>query len=170
VSGQSLVHPVTSSLIPTMIYTGIDLIEIARIERAVARWGDRFLRHVYTAAELAACRERAASLAARWAAKEAVAKLLGVGLRGLGAAAKPRDAVAWTEIEVLSDPHGRPALTLYGSAAERFNALALGPIALSLSHTREHAIASAVAQTNEGRTANDQGAYGEAQAESALER
>ena len=67
-----------------MLYTGIDLIEIARIERAVARWGDRFLLRIFTPAELAAYRERLPSLAARWAAKEAAAKLLGVGLRGLG--------------------------------------------------------------------------------------
>src|SRR5689334_5951976 len=132
-----------------MLYTGIDLIEIERIARAAERWGDRFLVRVFTPAELALYRARPASLAARWAAKEAVAKLLGVGLRGLGGAGRPNDALAWTEIEVLPDPHGRPALTLYGRAAERAQALGLGAIALSLSHTREHAIASAVAATND---------------------
>src|SRR5215211_1131670 len=129
-----------------MIYTGIDLIEIERIAHAVERWGDRFLLRVYTPAELALYRSRPASLAARWAAKEAVAKLLGVGLRGLGGVRRPEDALAWTEIEVLSDPQGRPALALHGRAAERARSLGLGPIALSLSHTRQHAIASAVAQ------------------------
>lgn len=128
-----------------MLYTGIDLIEIERIARAVERWGDRFLDRVFTPAELAIYRTRPASLAARWAAKEALAKLLGVGLRGLGGAGRPGDALAWTEIEVLSDPQGRPALTLHGRAAERARALRLGPIALSIAHTREHAIASAVA-------------------------
>jgi holo-[acyl-carrier protein] synthase len=132
-----------------MLYTGIDLIEIERIARAIERWGDRFLDRVFTPAELAIYRARPASLAARWAAKEALAKLLGVGLRGIGGAGRSGDALAWTEIEVLSDPQGRPALTLHGRAAERARALGFGPIALSLSHTREHAIASAVAQADD---------------------
>jgi holo-[acyl-carrier protein] synthase len=139
-----------------MLYTGIDLIEIERIARAIQRWGDRFLDRVFTPAELANYRSRPASLAARWAAKEAVAKLLGVGLRGLGGAARPEDALAWTEIEVLSDPQGRPALVLHGRAADRARGLGLGPIALSLSHTREHAIASVVAQVDEGRMTKDE--------------
>ena len=132
-----------------MLYTGIDLIEIERIARAIERWGDRFLDRVYTPTELAIYRARPASLAARWAAKEAVAKLLGVGLRGLGGAGRPGDALAWTEIEVLSDAQGRPALTLHGRAAARARTLGLGLIALSLSHTREHAIASAVALSDD---------------------
>ncbi|MBK9713932.1 MAG: holo-ACP synthase [Kouleothrix sp.] len=132
-----------------MLYTGVDLIEIARIEHAIERWGDRFLRRVFTLAELAAYRGRAPSLAARWAAKEAAAKLLGVGLRGIGAAGRASGAVAWTEIEVLSDAQGRPTLTLYGAAADRARAMRLGQIALSLSHTREHAIASVVALDEE---------------------
>jgi len=141
-----------------MLYTGIDLIEIERIARAIERWGDRFLDRVFTPAELAIYRARPASLAARWAAKEAVSKLLGVGLRGLGGSGRPGDALAWTEIEVLSDPQGRPALTLHGRAAERARAIGIGPIALSLSHTREHAIASVVAQADEGRRTNDESA------------
>jgi holo-[acyl-carrier protein] synthase len=128
-----------------MLYTGVDLIEIARIERAVARWGERFLRRVYTPAELAAYRGRLPSLAARWAAKEAGAKLLGVGLRGLGAVERAADAVAWTESEILADAQGRPLLALHGRAAERASALGLAELALSLSHTREHAIAFVVA-------------------------
>ena len=128
-----------------MLYTGIDLIEIARIEQAVARWGERFLGRIYTPAELAAYRGRLPSLAARWAAKEAAAKLLGVGLRGIGAAERPANAVAWTEIEILNDASGRPALRLTGRAAARAALLGISEIAISLSHTREHAIASAVA-------------------------
>ena len=131
-----------------MLYTGIDLIEIARIERAVARWGERFLQRIYTPAELRAYRQRLPSLAVRWAAKEATAKLLGVGLRGLGGSVeKPATAVAWTEIEVLGDASGRPALYLHGRAATQAQTLGLAHIALSLSHTREHAIASVVATT-----------------------
>ena len=128
-----------------MLYTGIDLIEIARIERAVERWGERFLRRVFTLAELTTYRARVPSLAGRWAAKEATAKLLGVGLRGIGAADRPTEAVAWTEIEILGDAQGRPTLTLHGRAAARARELGLGPLALSLSHTREHAIAHVVA-------------------------
>jgi holo-[acyl-carrier protein] synthase len=128
-----------------MLYTGIDLIEIARIERAVARWGDRFLGRVYTPAELAACRGRLPSLAARWAAKEAAAKLLGVGLRGLGAAESAAAAVSWTEIEVIGGMGARPSLRLHGRAAERARALGLAELSLSLTHTREHAIACVVA-------------------------
>ena len=133
-----------------MLYTGIDLIENVRIERAIARWGERFLRRVYTTAELAAYRGRTRSLAARWAAKEAAAKMLGLGLRGLGAADRPESAVAWTEIEILSDAQGRPTLTLAGRAAERARELGIATIALSLSHTREHAIASVVAVGGDG--------------------
>jgi holo-[acyl-carrier protein] synthase len=129
-----------------MLYTGIDLIEIARIERAVARWGERFLQRVYTPAELAVYRYRLPSLAARWAAKEAVAKLLGVGLRGLGAADRSAEAVAWTDIEIVGDARGRPALALHGRAAARAHALSLVELSLSLSHTREHAVACVVAR------------------------
>lgn len=131
-----------------MLYTGIDLIEIARIERAVARWGERFLQRVFTPAELAAYRGKLPSLAARWAAKEATAKLLGVGLRGLGAADRPIDGVSWLEIEILGDAQGRPVLTLDGRAADRARALRLAELSLSLSHTREHAIACVVALAN----------------------
>lgn len=128
-----------------MFYTGIDLIEIDRFAAAAARWGERFLARVFTDAERDACGGRVSSLAARFAAKEAVAKLLGVGLRGLGAGERATSALGWREIEVLRDDAGRPILVLYGRAQARANALALGPIALSLAHTRLHAVASAVA-------------------------
>lgn len=128
-----------------MVSTGVDLIEIARIQQAVARWGERFLRRVFTGAELARYRERLPSLAARWAAKEAVAKVLGVGMRGLGAAGRSAQAVAWTEIEVLGDAQGRPVVQLYGRAAMRAQELGVLELSLSLSHTREHAIACVVA-------------------------
>jgi holo-[acyl-carrier protein] synthase len=127
-----------------MLYTGVDIVEVSRIERAVERWGERFLRRVYTPAELAAYGGRAASLAARWAGKEAVGKLLGVGLRGMGGG-ETSAALAWTDIEILSDAFGRPTLTLRGAAAERARALGLGAISVSLSHTREHAVAFAAA-------------------------
>lgn len=131
-----------------MLYTGVDIVDVARIERVAQRWGERFLRRVYTPAELAAYGGRVPSLAARWAAKEAVGKLLGVGLRGLGGA-HGGAALPWSEIEVLSDAAGRPVLTLHGSAAERARVLGIGQIAVSLSHTREHAVAFVVAMSRD---------------------
>ena len=128
-----------------MLYHGIDLIEIERFAAAVTRHGERFLTRVFTPAECQRYAGRTASLAARWAAKEAAAKLLGVGLRGLGAAAWRGTPIGWHEVEVLSDPHGRPTLTLCGGAAERAERLGIGSIAVSLSHTRQHAVASLVA-------------------------
>src|SRR5262249_44169048 len=138
-------HPLTPSPVHNMIYTGVDLIEIARIERAIARWGERFLRHIYTPAELAAYRSRPPSLPARRAAKQSVPNVLGAGLRGLGGGERAAEAVAWTEIEVVGDARGRPRLALYGRAAERARALGIVELSVSLSHTREHAIACVVA-------------------------
>jgi holo-[acyl-carrier protein] synthase len=128
-----------------MLYHGVDLVEIARIEQATKRWGERFLQRVYTPAEIAAYRDKPSSLAARWAAKEAIAKLLGVGLRGLGAGPQAQDAVALTEIEVLSDEVGRPTVQLHGRAAARAAQLGISEIAISLTHTESQALASAIA-------------------------
>jgi holo-[acyl-carrier protein] synthase len=133
-----------------MIYHGIDMIEVARVSSAAERFGERFLRRVFTAAELDRYRGRPESLAARFAAKEAAAKLLGVGLRGLGAGPRP-DAVAWTEIEVLADQRGRPTIALAGAAAERAAQLGLSEFAVSLSHTGALALASVVAIGGAGR-------------------
>ncbi len=119
-----------------MLAVGIDLIEIARIEEAVARFGDRFLERVYTAGEMATCGGRVPALAARWAAKEAAAKALGTGI----------GAVDWREIEILSEANGRPALRLHGRAAEVAAGLGLTQWAVSLSHSQTHAIACVVAR------------------------
>lgn len=145
-----------------MLYTGIDLIEISRLKQAVERWGTRFLRRVFTPGELADCgcgtdppqpnapqpRPNFASLAARWAAKEATAKALGVGLRGLGGARQPPDCsnlrIAWTDVEVVRTAPGRPLLRLHGRAAQAAAAYGLCELALSLSHTNTHAVASVV--------------------------
>ncbi len=118
---------------------GVDLVEIVRIEQAVARWGERFLRRVYTPAEIAYCGSRAASLAARWAAKEAASKALGTGW----APQLPHAAgwIDWIEIEVERLPSGQPSLRLHGKAQTRAAALGIVDWQLSLSHTREHAIA-----------------------------
>jgi holo-[acyl-carrier protein] synthase len=119
-----------------MLRTGVDIIEIARIEQAIARHGERFLQRVYTPAEIAAYRDRPWSLAARWAAKEAVSKALGTGL----------GEVAWTDIEVLGDERNAPTLRLSGRALEMAQALGLQEWAISLSHTDKLAIAFVVAR------------------------
>ena len=120
-----------------MLRTGVDLIEVNRIEKTIARFGDRFLNRVFTEHELEYGAGRPHVLAARFAAKEAVSKLLGLGIQH-------RDGVDWLEIEVLSGERGDPTLQLFGRAAARAQELGLHEIALSLSHTREHAIAMVV--------------------------
>lgn len=131
-----------------MLYTGIDIVEIERIERALQRWGQRFLQRVFTAAEQRDAGGRPRSLAARWAAKEAAAKALGIGVSGPGAAAAVGAGVAlrWHEIEVRRAAGQPPQLVLHGSAARRAAALGWHAVALSLSHGRQFAIALVVAQ------------------------
>jgi holo-[acyl-carrier protein] synthase len=125
-----------------MLTTGIDLIEIPRIEAVATRFGERFLKRVYTSAELDYCRGRSGELAVRFAAKEAVAKALGVGLVHIGT-----NGVGWREIEVLQDPLGKPQLILHGRAQSRAEALALREWSLSLTHASQIAIAFVVAST-----------------------
>ncbi|HEY4009853.1 MAG TPA: holo-ACP synthase [Acidobacteriaceae bacterium] len=120
---------------------GTDIIEIARIEHSLTRFGDAFLRRIYTAGEIAYCQAKpktaAESFAARFAAKEAAAKALGTGIsRG----------VTWRELEVRRLPGQRPTLHLSGRAAELAARLGVRHLALSLSHTRELAIAVVVAE------------------------
>jgi holo-[acyl-carrier protein] synthase len=117
---------------------GVDLVEIPRIARAIARWGDRFLERVYTHDEILHCRGRVSELAARFAAKEAISKTLGVGIWWRG-------GIAWTEAEVRSNRLGKPEVRLYGRAAEYARQQGLDEWSVSLSHTREHAIAMVVA-------------------------
>lgn len=124
-----------------MLTTGVDLIEISRIERALARHGDRFLERVFTPAEIVYCRARPAELAARFAAKEAVSKALGVGVRMMA-----RDGINWREAEIVGDARGKPLVRLHGRAAERAAELGLSEWAVSLSHAKDHAIAFVVAQ------------------------
>ena len=119
---------------------GTDLIEIARIERSVQRYGAAFLRRIYTPGEIAYCmakKNSAESLAARFAAKEAGAKALGTGIsRG----------VSWKELEVRRAPGQRPELHLSGRAAQIAAALGVTRLSLSLSHSRELSIAVVVAE------------------------
>lgn len=120
---------------------GTDMIEIARIEHSLARFGDSFLERIYTPAEIAYCRLKkrtaAESFAARFAAKEAGAKALGTGIsRG----------VTWREFEVRRLPGQRPTLHLSGRAATIAASLGMRHLSLSLSHTRELAIAIVIAE------------------------
>ncbi len=114
---------------------GIDIIETARIRGVLERHEERFLGRVYTDWERAYCRRNVLHLAGRWAAKEAVSKVLGLGVRGVG----------WREIEIKRTPLGQPTVTLHGRAEERRRALGLtGPVAVSISHIRDLAVAVAV--------------------------
>jgi holo-[acyl-carrier protein] synthase len=117
------------------IATGVDLIEIARIEEVVARHGKHYLERIFTPAELEYCGKRAESLAGRFAAKEAVAKALGSGIGD----------VTWKEIEVLGDEQNAPTLTLHGNAAAKAKKLGLMNWSVSISHSQSHSIALAVA-------------------------
>jgi holo-[acyl-carrier protein] synthase len=128
-------YPLTTfnAMIPSL-RTGIDLIEIDRFENAVQRHGDRFLERVFTSRELSEVGEKMASLAARFAAKEAVSKALGTGI----------GSISWREIEILRGPSGEPTLVLHGEARRLSQDLRLESWSISLSHSHTHAIAMVV--------------------------
>lgn len=118
-----------------ILRTGVDLIEIERVTRVIEHHADRFLTRVYTPAELEEVGQNNASLAGRFAAKEAVAKALGTGI-GL---------IAWKEIEIRRGPEREPMLYLHGEAAELARQLGLHTWSVSLSHSASHAVAMVVA-------------------------
>lgn len=121
-----------------MIRTGVDLVEIDRVQASALRFGERFLRRVFTPEELAICGGRPASLAARFAAKEAVAKALGTGIWRCG--------IEWTDIEILRDEETRePLLVLHRAAAKRSDQIGAKQWSVSLTHSRETAVAFTVA-------------------------
>ncbi len=122
-----------------MLTTGIDIVEIPRIERAINRYGQRFLARIYTPLEIAVCRGRSSELAARFAAKEAVSKALGVGIFNA-------EGIGWKEVEVLPTRLGKPLVYLYGKALAQAQALGLEEFALSLTHDGGLALAFVVAQ------------------------
>ena len=122
--------------------SGVDLIEIERVREALQRHGERFVRRVFTPAELSdvcgdnrAYAQFAPSLAARFAAKEAAAKALGCGIGDVG----------WQEIEILRSPNQSPHLHLHGAAQTLAASLGLSTWSVSLSHTASHALALVVA-------------------------
>lgn len=120
---------------------GIDMVDCTRFGEMIARYGDRFLQRLFTPAELAYClgrKRQTEHLAGRFAAKEAVLKLLGTGLqRGM----------KWTEIEVTNEPSGQPRVKLTGQCRHIAGQRRLGEILVSISHITTHAIASAVASS-----------------------
>ncbi len=115
--------------------TGVDLIELERVEAVIQRYGQRFLERVFTPRELAEVGENVASLAVRFAAKEATAKALGTGIGDVG----------WQEIEILRGPARQPNLYLHGRASDLADNLELETWSLSLTHNQSHAIALVVA-------------------------
>ena len=117
-----------------MASVGVDIVEIKRIESAVNRGKERFLNRVYTQTELSACQYRPPSLASRFAAKEAVMKVLGTG----------RTGIAWREIEILTGHDGRPSVRLHGRALDKATELNLKEVSISLSDSKEYAVAVAI--------------------------
>ena len=114
---------------------GIDLIDIDRIVGVVGRFPERFHQRVLTEHERRYVGRKVERLAGRWAAKEAISKVLGLGVRGVG----------WREIEILPNRAGQPQVYLHARAAARAAALGLDEVTVSISHERHMAVAVAVA-------------------------
>lgn len=117
-----------------IIGTGIDIIEISRIDDSISRFGKAFLNRIYTAAEQ---REHAEKtyFAGRWAAKEAISKALGCGIG--------KDC-SWLDIEILNDSSGAPVAVLSGAALARLKSLNGSAVHISISHERTNAVAMAI--------------------------
>jgi phosphopantetheine--protein transferase-like protein len=112
---------------------GIDIVRVERIRKTLAKFGARFSARVLTPAERRYVRDRPETMAGRWAAKEAVSKVLGLGVRGIG----------WRDIEIERLPTGQPAVRLHGRAARRAEQLGMSRVALSISHEADYAVAIA---------------------------
>ena len=128
-----------------IIAHGIDLVDCPRIEQMIERHGERFIKRVFTAAEQAYAeknKNEVEKLAGRFAAKEAILKLVGTGWRG---------KIAWTDIEIINNAAGQPEVTLSGEVRKIADKLGIKHISVSITHTANFAIASAVAlaQSNE---------------------
>jgi len=124
-----------------IIAHGIDLVDCPRIEQMMQRHAERFLNRVFTVSEQAYARKNkntVETLAGRFAAKEAILKLMGTGWRG---------KIAWTDMEITNNPVGQPEVTLSGEVKEIAERLGIGHISISITHTANFAIASAVALT-----------------------
>ncbi len=126
---------------------GIDLVDCSRIEAMIERHGERFIQRIFTATEQAyaeANKNKVEKLAGRFAAKEAILKLMGTGWRG---------KIAWTDIEIINNSSGQPEVTLDGEVEKIADKLGIKHISVSITHTANFAIASAVAltQSNENK-------------------
>ena len=122
----------------SIVGIGLDLVKIARIQALAERWQDRFLHRIYTEAECRACLQRAspyASLAGRFAAKEAILKALGTGLS---------EGLSWRDIQILNDARGRPVVSLQGKADVLVRSAGVTHIHVSLSHDSDYAVAQAI--------------------------
>lgn len=120
-----------------ILRTGIDILEIERLRESLERYGPRFMERIFTPAERDEYSGNIQSLAARFAAKEAVSKALGTGIGQVG----------WQDVEILRDPSGAPLMTLHGEARRLAEEMGLKTWSLSLSHTHEHAVAMVVAMS-----------------------
>jgi len=117
------------------IAIGIDIIEVDRVRQVYEHHGERFLRRVYTEAEVRQCRGKATRLAGRFAAKEAISKALGTGIHG----------IAWHEMEIVQLRSGRPTVTLHGNARKRAELLGISAFDVSIADLQTFSIAVAVA-------------------------
>jgi len=125
-----------------IIAHGIDLVDCPRIEEMINRHGERFIDRVFTVAEKAYAEKNKNSVekyAGRFAAKEAILKLMGTGWRG---------KIAWTDIEIINNKNGQPKVTLYGEVKSIADELGISQVSISITHTANFAIASAVALTS----------------------
>jgi holo-[acyl-carrier protein] synthase len=121
-----------------IVGTGIDIVEVPRVAAALQRFGARFLARVFTENEIRYCdskQNRAERYAARFAAKEAALKAIGTGWKR---------GISWREVEIGREPGGRPTIAFHGRAAEIARRLGARRASLSLSHTREHAVAQVI--------------------------
>ena len=121
-----------------LILNGVDIIEINRIKSVLEKYPDKFLNRIYTKNELDFCKNKPNRLAARFAVKEAVMKTLGTGVKGVG----------WKDIETLRKPGQRPFVKLHNRALLKSKKLGIENICISISHSKEYAIAFAIADKN----------------------
>ncbi len=126
-----------------MLSTGVDILHIPRMRSAIERYGQRILERCFTKAEIISCRGHAEEFAARYAAKEAVSKTLGVGLRVMSPF-----GIKFHEVEILPDRYGKPHVHLHGRAAQLAQELGLTEWSVSLTHEKEYAVAFVVATSH----------------------